>query len=45
MTPRDILRRLFDAAIAVADPARCVPPHLPPAADGHVLDPFYNLGL
>ncbi|UCV12377.1 glycerate kinase [Dechloromonas denitrificans] len=29
MTPREILRRLFDAAIAAADPAICVPPHLP----------------
>jgi len=28
MMPRDILRRLFDAAIAAADPALCVPPHL-----------------
>ena len=33
MTPREILRRLFDAAIAAADPALCVPPHLP-ADDG-----------
>ena len=33
MSPREILRRLFDAAIAAADPARCVPPHLP-ADDG-----------
>ena len=33
MSPRDILRRLFDAAIAAADPALCVPPHLP-ADDG-----------
>ena len=33
MNPPDILRRLFDAAIAAADPARCVPPHLP-ADDG-----------
>ncbi|PKO37770.1 MAG: glycerate kinase [Betaproteobacteria bacterium HGW-Betaproteobacteria-6] len=31
--PRDLLRRLFDAAIAAADPARCVPAHLP-ADDG-----------
>ena len=29
MTPREILRRLFDAAIAAADPALCVPPNLP----------------
>ncbi|PKO86403.1 MAG: glycerate kinase [Betaproteobacteria bacterium HGW-Betaproteobacteria-12] len=33
MSPRESLRRLFDAAIAAADPARCVPPHLP-ANDG-----------
>jgi hydroxypyruvate reductase len=30
MTPREILRHLFDAAIAAADPASCVPPQLPP---------------
>ncbi len=29
MKPRAILRRLFDAAIAAADPALCVPPLLP----------------
>ncbi|MFA6312463.1 MAG: glycerate kinase [Sterolibacterium sp.] len=29
-TPQILLRSLFDAALAVADPARCVPPHLPP---------------
>jgi hydroxypyruvate reductase len=32
MTARDpalMLRRLFDAAVTAADPARCVPPHLP----------------
>ncbi len=33
MTPRAILRRLFEAAVAAADPMRCVPPHLP-AHDG-----------
>ncbi len=33
MTPRAILHRLFDAAVAAADPKRCVPPHLP-ADDG-----------
>ncbi len=33
MSPREILRRLFDAAIATADPALCVPPYLP-ADDG-----------
>ncbi|MGE0255993.1 MAG: glycerate kinase [Alphaproteobacteria bacterium] len=26
---RALLRRLFDAAVARADPAKCVPPHLP----------------
>ena len=26
-----LLRRMFDAAIASAQPARCVPPHLPTA--------------
>ena len=26
---RTLLRSLFDAAVAAADPARCVPPHLP----------------
>ncbi|MBU1366142.1 MAG: glycerate kinase [Gammaproteobacteria bacterium] len=37
MTPRDILRRLFDAAIAAADPALCVPPHLPPDDGGRLI--------
>ncbi|WP_153145734.1 glycerate kinase [Dechloromonas sp. H13] len=37
MSPRAILRRLFDAAIAAADPARCVPPHLPPDDGGHLI--------
>lgn len=34
--PKILLRQLFDAAVAAADPARCVPPHLPepPAAPG-----------
>ncbi len=27
--PRALLRRLFDAAIATAQPAHCLPPHLP----------------
>ncbi|WP_180682091.1 glycerate kinase type-2 family protein [Tepidicella baoligensis] len=27
--PADLLRRLFDAAVASAQPALCVPPHLP----------------
>jgi hydroxypyruvate reductase len=29
---REFLRSLFDAALAAADPARCVPPHLPDPA-------------
>lgn len=37
MSPRDILRRLFDAAIAAADPARCVPPQLPPDDGGRLI--------
>lgn len=30
---RAVLRALFDAAVDSADPARCVPPHLPSAAE------------
>jgi hydroxypyruvate reductase len=37
MTPRDILRRLFDVAVAAADPAQCVPPHLPPDDGGRLI--------
>ena len=37
MNPRDILRRLFDAAIAAADPMHCVPPHLPPDDGGRLI--------
>jgi hydroxypyruvate reductase len=37
VSPRDILRRLFDAAIATADPALCVPPHLPPDDGGRLI--------
>jgi hydroxypyruvate reductase len=36
-TQKQFLRRLFDAAIASAQPALCVPPHLPPAPRGRVL--------
>ena len=28
-TPRALLRRLFDAAVASAQPALCIPPHMP----------------
>jgi len=37
MTPRDILRHLFDAAIAAADPALCVPPNLPKDDGGRLI--------
>ena len=30
--PRELLRRMFDAAVASAQPALCVPPHLPTPA-------------
>ena len=32
-TPRALLRQLFEVAIAAADPARCLPPHLPTPAE------------
>jgi hydroxypyruvate reductase len=35
--PRDLLRRLFDAAVASAQPSRCVPPHLPEAPKGRLI--------
>ena len=35
--PRDLLRALFDAALASADPARCVPPHLPAPPKGRTI--------
>lgn len=34
---RAFLRRLFDAAIAAADPLRCVPPHLPSPPKGRTI--------
>ena len=37
MKARDFLRRLFDAAIAAADPALCLPPCLPPDDGGRLL--------
>lgn len=30
MTPRDLCRAMFDAAVARAQPAICLPPHFPP---------------
>jgi hydroxypyruvate reductase len=35
--PATFLRSLFDAAIAAADPARCVPKHLPTAPEGRTV--------
>ena len=35
--PDSLLRSLFDAALAAADPARCVPPHLPPPPKGRTI--------
>ena len=32
-TPQALLRRLFDAAVASAQPALCIPPHMPTAAE------------
>ena len=35
--PRKLLRAMFDAAIASAQPARCLPPHLPEAPRGRTI--------
>lgn len=35
--PRELLCRMFDAAIAAAQPALCVPPHLPPRPHGRLI--------
>ena len=35
--PREFLRQLFDVAIASAQPALCVPPHLPAAPRGRTI--------
>ena len=37
MNERDVLRALFDAAVAAADPANVVPPHLPEPPRGRTL--------
>src|SRR5690349_22088582 len=34
---RPLLRRMFDAAIAAAQPARCLPPHLPEKPQGRTI--------
>nr|WP_315247563.1 glycerate kinase [uncultured Albidiferax sp.] len=36
-TPQTLLRSLFDAAIAAAQPALCLPPHLPPPPKGRTI--------
>lgn len=35
--PRQLLQRMFQAAIAAAQPAHCVPPHLPEAPRGRLI--------
>jgi hydroxypyruvate reductase len=37
LDPRTLLRRMFDAAIASAQPALCVPPHLPAPPKGRTI--------
>src|SRR5690242_2038101 len=37
MPPRELLRRMFDAAVAAAQPARCIPAHLPPPPRGRLI--------
>ena len=34
---RDLLRRMFDAAVAAAQPSLCLPPHLPPPPQGRLI--------
>ena len=36
-TPRDLLRRMFDAAINAAQPVHCIPANLPPPPKGRML--------
>ena len=35
--PRDLLRRMFDAAINAAQPSHCIPAHLPPRPRGRLV--------
>ena len=37
LAPRELLWRMFDAAINAAQPARCIPPHLPRMPRGRLL--------
>ena len=36
-SPRDLLRAMFDAAVAAAQPSHCVAPHLPTAPTGRLI--------
>jgi glycerate 2-kinase len=36
-TPRALLRHMFEAAIASAQPSVCIPPHLPPPPGGRLI--------
>ena len=35
--PEALLRQMFDAAVAAAQPSRCLPPHLPPPPRGRTI--------
>lgn len=37
MNPKDLLRSMFDAAIAAAQPSQCLPPYLPPPPRGRLI--------
>jgi len=37
LPPEELLRRMFDAAVASAQPALCIPPHLPKPPKGKLL--------
>jgi len=37
MTPRLLLRHMFDSAVAAASPTACVPGHLPPPPPGRTV--------
>src|SRR5437870_3367071 len=37
LAPRELLRRMFDAAINAAQPKHCIPPHLPSLPRGRML--------
>jgi glycerate 2-kinase len=37
LEPRSLLRKMFEAAVAAAQPALCIPPHLPPRPKGRLI--------